>query len=538
LIRLHTGNFDFTHAQNAGQDLRFVSADDAGQLNHHIEKIDPLAEIAYVWVRVPRLPGGSNQEFIWLYHGNEDAVAGQDTGNTYDADQAAVFHFNETQGLPRDATALGNHAAEFSGGQGFPAVIGNGVVLNGIGDRMRLPAAPSLAFSEGFTFSAWVRFANPQADAHLVSIAGENGTLTVGIDGLQPYTRLQTPDAAEVEAAAPEQSLPPNTWQHLAVTAAPRGALVLYLNGAEVARTPLPGPLPEFSGDVLIGAAADGEHAYAGEIDELQFSKVARSGGWIQAAVASQGAEAALYRIGVEVIGGGAGGLPVFYLPTIAKNITLDGWVVIGILILLMVTSWMIMLTKSFFIWVVGRENSRFYERYNAQANPTGLQNDASDEEFQNASIYRLYKAGCLALRPWLQSDEGEEKSARVPARGMENFKAALDRQYLQESKRINAFLVLLTIAITGGPFLGLLGTVWGVMNTFAAMAEAGEANIMAIAPGVASALSTTVFGLIVAIPALFGYNFITSKIKNITADMNVFMDDFTLKVEQAHRPE
>jgi biopolymer transport protein ExbB len=90
-------------------------------------------------------------------------------------------------------------------------------------------------------------------------------------------------------------------------------------------------------------------------------------------------------------------------------------------------------------------------------------------------------------------------------------------------------------MAITGGPFLGLLGTVWGVMNTFAAMAEAGEANIMAIAPGVASALSTTVFGLIVAIPALFGYNFLASRIKKITADMDIFLDQFLLRVENTY---
>lgn len=93
-------------------------------------------------------------------------------------------------------------------------------------------------------------------------------------------------------------------------------------------------------------------------------------------------------------------------------------------------------------------------------------------------------------------------------------------------------------MAISGGPFLGLLGTVWGVMNTFAAMAAAGEANIMAIAPGVASALSTTVMGLIVAIPALFGYNFLTSRIKEITADLAIFIDEFALKVENGNGVE
>ena len=112
-------------------------------------------------------------------------------------------------------------------------------------------------------------------------------------------------------------------------------------------------------------------------------------------------------------------------------------------------------------------------------------------------------------------------------------LKTALEEGFVKETQRLNSRILVLTLAITGGPFLGLLGTVWGVMNTFAALAEAGEANIMAIAPGVASALSTTVFGLIVAIPALFAYNYLVAKIKIITADLTVFIDQFTLKMDR-----
>jgi biopolymer transport protein ExbB len=87
--------------------------------------------------------------------------------------------------------------------------------------------------------------------------------------------------------------------------------------------------------------------------------------------------------------------------------------------------------------------------------------------------------------------------------------------------------MVLLTIAIAGGPFLGLLGTVMGVMITFAAIASTGDVNINAIAPGIAAALAATVAGLAVAIPSLFGYNYLLTLIKDITADMRVFSDEF-----------
>jgi biopolymer transport protein ExbB len=93
--------------------------------------------------------------------------------------------------------------------------------------------------------------------------------------------------------------------------------------------------------------------------------------------------------------------------------------------------------------------------------------------------------------------------------------------------------MVLLTIAISGGPFLGLLGTVVGVMITFAAVAQAGDVNVNAIAPGIAAALAATVAGLAVAIPALFGYNYLVTRIKMTTSDMQVFIDEFITRLAE-----
>ena len=125
--------------------------------------------------------------------------------------------------------------------------------------------------------------------------------------------------------------------------------------------------------------------------------------------------------------------------------------------------------------------------------------------------------------------------ATRLPGQAMTAFKAALDKASLQESKRNAAGLLLFTLSISGGPFMGLFGTVWGVINTFAGVAEAGEANLAAIAPGVASALACTLMGLMLAIPALFQYSYLSAEIKNITADMNVFMDELTNRVEEEY---
>jgi biopolymer transport protein ExbB len=113
--------------------------------------------------------------------------------------------------------------------------------------------------------------------------------------------------------------------------------------------------------------------------------------------------------------------------------------------------------------------------------------------------------------------------------------KATIDADSVRESYSLNSQMVLLTIAISGGPFLGLLGTVVGVMITFASIAAAGDVNVNAIAPGIAAALLATVAGLGVAIPSLFGYNYLASRIKTIASDMQIFVDEFVTRVAETY---
>jgi biopolymer transport protein ExbB len=108
-----------------------------------------------------------------------------------------------------------------------------------------------------------------------------------------------------------------------------------------------------------------------------------------------------------------------------------------------------------------------------------------------------------------------------------------MDATLVRMTQKLGSQMVLLTIAISGGPFLGLLGTVVGVMITFAAIAASGDVNVNSIAPGIAAALAATVAGLGVAIPALFAYNWLNTKIKEINADMRVFVDEFVTRVAE-----
>ena len=524
LIRLHTGNFNFNNAQSEGGDLRFVTSDDTQLLKHHIERFDIIDEMALIWVKLPRLSAQTNQEFIWLYYGNGEAVGGQDAKATYDNAYAAVFHFSEIEGPPQDATANGQEVLAFSGGLGLPGVIDGSLTLNGTSDRLQINPSPSLSFDSGMTFSAWVRINQEQADAYLLQIPFATGEMVVGIDGTNVYCRLSE-SKDQVIQTEKNTSLSLGQWHHLMVSAAPGQRLIIYLDGLEMFFTAVNLPWPAFDRGLILGSAVVAGHGYAGDLDEIEISTIARSASWARSIYTNQGPEGLLCGVGVEEAGGG-GGMPLFYIATIMKNITLDGWLIIGLLIALAVVSWLIFLNKTFSIWIAEKENRAFSAAFRQMADPVADYH--SENGYHNSHLYRVYATGCENIR--------EEDHRGRPAKSngaLKIFKAALEEGYILENKRLNAYMVVLTMAISGGPFLGLLGTVWGVMNTFAAMAEAGEANIMAIAPGVASALSTTVFGLIVAIPALFGYNFLASRIKSITADMAVFIDQLNLKVER-----
>jgi biopolymer transport protein ExbB len=145
------------------------------------------------------------------------------------------------------------------------------------------------------------------------------------------------------------------------------------------------------------------------------------------------------------------------------------------------------------------------------------------------APLYRLFAAGAREIRRRFQSDGRRTLSTQA----IESIRAVLDSHFVQETQRLNRMMVMLTIAISGGPFLGLLGTVVGVMITFAAIAASGDVNVNAIAPGIAAALVATVAGLGVAIPSLFAYNYLTIRIKDVTSEMQVFVDELITRIAE-----
>lgn len=562
LVRLHVGNFRFGSAKDDGGDLRFVASDDKTPLKHHVEKYDSLLGEALVWVGMPSLMPGAKAE-IWLYYGNKKAVATSDAKGTYDADTLLEYHFNERGTPPLDSSVWTNNAQSV-GQPADGAMIGTGLRLDGRGP-LTLPASPSLGLTDGspFFWSAWIKPAAPQPNAAIYSRHDAANGLVVGLDNGTPF--VEVTNAAAVQRSAAAAPIAANTWHHLAVVAN-NGQVTLYLDG--VVYGSLNATIPALATVALIGgdtaapaappvAAAPGVSPdapaagavtamteFIGDIDEMQIAKVARPAGFIKLAAIGQGPDQAkLVTFSVdEETGSWLSG----YFAVILKSVTLDGWVVIGILMVMAVVSWVVMYDRASYLNRQARANDRFMKSFREIAadltmidsgDPDdvaslGGRMDKSDARvMRSSSLYRIYHLGVSEIRH--RFAQNETRLPVLSATSIAAIRASLDSGYIKESQRLNRLMVVLTIAISGGPFLGLLGTVVGVMITFAAIAASGDVNVNAIAPGIAAALVATVAGLGVAIPALFGYNYLISRIKDLTNDMQVFVDEFVTKMAE-----
>lgn len=550
LLKLHTGNFeDFFVIKEDLSDLRFIGDDDKTPLKFHVESFDLVNQLLYVWVKIPQISGGVNSARIWMYYGNESATAAQDGAGSFDAQTALVYHFATGEKAPQDATANGNHAASGAAQPISAAQIAGGIKFSG--GAVAVSDTPSLAWraDQGATISFWVKPAQLQTDAWVLQRAGNGADLVIGIDQNALFARLKLPDGRLVETNK-TPNLRADAWQHVALVLAPT-KLTLWIDGREAASAPL--QLRDVSGAISLGAGANGEHGFIGELDELRIDTVARSDAWTHLAALNQGMENLLLKPQkAEQLG--AGGHSSGFWSVIIGSQDEAGWAMIGALAVMAVISWFVMIGKGLYVSRVHKDNRHFLEQYRAlgDRDPALLDHEdmeqdkhleqtpiiqavfGSHDHFQSSPIYRVYHRAVQEARNRLGTSVGAGASGlSVPA--VTAIRATLDTQMVFEMNRLNAQMVLLTIAISGGPFIGLMGTVIGVMITFAAIAASGDVNIAAIAPGVASALAATVMGLLVAIPSLFGYNYLMSRIKAATADMRVFADEFSARLAEYH---
>lgn len=549
LVKLHSGNFpDFFSLKEDLSDLRFIGDDDKTPLKFHVEHFDLVNQLLYVWVRVPQVAGGINTGRLWMYYGNAEAVAAQDSGGSYDEFARLVYHFKAGEKLPQDASLNANNAVAAT------AMLAGSAIASGLkfdsGNTVTINDSPSLAISavQGATIGFWLKPASLQGDAWLVQRSGAGSELVLGLEQNNLYARLKLPNGRVAETNK-SPSVRADVWQYITLVIAP-AKLSVFVDGKEVATTAL--QLQDFGGSILIGNGSQGNHPFVGEIDELRFDTTARGNSWIALQVANQGMQDKLLQIQQpEQLGAGGGHGSNFWNVIIGSQDE-AGWTMIISLAVMGVITWFVMIGKGLYVGRVHKENANFLAQYRAlgDSDPVLLDRDDTEEDkalesspiaqalfgnhdhFQSSPIYRVYHRGVQEAHSRLGKNLGAGASG-LGAQSVAAIRATLDTQMVHEMQRLNGQMVLLTIAVAGGPFIGLLGTVVGVMITFAAIAASGDVNIAAIAPGVAAALAATVAGLLVAIPALFGYNYLMSRIKAATADMRVFADEFIARLAE-----
>ena len=531
LLRLSLGNFQFFgDVKPDASDFRFIAADDKTPLKFHIEKFDVPSQMALIWVRVPRLTGGAARtDKIFFYYGNPKAPAAADAAGSYDGSQALVYHFGPAAGSPQDSAGFKTEPAVFQAEIGTASLIGAGTKFNGT-NSITVPANAVLQLvpEKGLTVSTWLRIEGDQSDAHVFELGQAGQRLVLGIAGRTVYAEIN--GAATPSRVSAKEPLAPAQWTHLAVVAA-AGKLTLYVNGVDAGNLSL--ALPAIAGSLSIGASDGNRNGLVGELDEFQVANTGRPAEWLRAAAVSQGVSSSLVVYGGDTqkdSGGGEG-----YLAATLRNVTVDGWVVIGACMALLLMSIVIMIGKFLHLGRVAKGNEAFLnefrkERENLRSIGTAK---THPENFRGSTLYELYGAGLEELDARAKN-AGAEKVV-LSDQSVNAIRARLDAALTRATQKLSAQMVWLTIAISGGPFLGLLGTVVGVMITFAAIAQSGEVNVNAIAPGTAAALAATVAGLGVAIPCLFGYNYLNTRIKDIVADMRVFADEYVARIAEQH---
>ncbi|MDF7824452.1 MotA/TolQ/ExbB proton channel family protein [Pontiellaceae bacterium B12227] len=236
--------------------------------------------------------------------------------------------------------------------------------------------------------------------------------------------------------------------------------------------------------------------------------------------------------------------MPIADVSSAFWDSTLPGKAIVILLFIGSAMAWTIMYTKGVQLRYASRMTDVFLESFRSERMPTAL--FTKREEYTGTPLNTIYKAGCTALGGELQAhgidpedllmgDMTSEMHRRLTLNQLETLRAVVDRNVADEALNLEDQMGLLATAVSAAPFLGLLGTVWGVMDAFSGMAQSGSAALSAVAPGISGALLTTIVGLIVALPSMIGYNLLTARIRRISVQMDNFAQEFISEIQNSY---
>jgi biopolymer transport protein TolQ len=204
------------------------------------------------------------------------------------------------------------------------------------------------------------------------------------------------------------------------------------------------------------------------------------------------------------------------------------GQVITGGLAVFSIIAWAVMLGKRSELNTLRRLNYSFERHLRDQKNILDL--PESLRERRDIPYADLFSDAIEAY--WKAASIGKEKGMDTLRFRLEHTENALQRALARQTLRYESNMVFLASIVSGAPFLGLLGTVWGVMTAFAAVSVQQTASIQTLAPGVSAALLTTISGLLVAIPSLFGYNMLFANTKRLITELENYASSLADRIE------
>lgn len=215
---------------------------------------------------------------------------------------------------------------------------------------------------------------------------------------------------------------------------------------------------------------------------------------------------------------------------------------VLLILLIFSITSWAIMLNKFFVYRSARNEDSKFLEVFSKTENLTQIYDFAKAKELRLSPLARLFLTGYGELYLFQErAKDNRKKHGKAPLpsgeklteRDIKGISLALNKAINREVARFSRRLEFLATTGSTTPFIGLFGTVWGIMHSFRSIGVQGTASIGGVAPGIAEALIATAAGLVAAIPAVIFFNYLNNKVFLLTSTMDDFCQDFVYLAEK-----
>lgn len=209
-----------------------------------------------------------------------------------------------------------------------------------------------------------------------------------------------------------------------------------------------------------------------------------------------------------------------FSLINMFSNATLPVQLVLAILALSSVILWATIIERNLVYRIVRNGDATFESIFWSGGNLPDLFNTI-DDDTEHYGLESIFYAG------FAEYTRLHERSGKAGSMVIEGVQRAMRVRYVQEQRRLERYLGLMATIGSTAPYVGLLGTVWGIMNAFRELAHIQQSTLTAVAPGIAEALIATAMGLFAAIPAVVAYNYYSEQAEIIVSQHHNFMDEF-----------